>query len=222
MPRLVAGVVALVGVVGVTVLVTIPFFAKDRRLPAVVVQPSPLFSTALIAVAPDQEACIRDAAIDRYSEVALFQVATKRKPGVPLEFTVKGAGYAQKVRQPGDYADNDIVSVRIDPPERPTTVSVCIRNQGKRQIELYGTGDTSAAPVRTELDGARTQNFNLAFYEAEEVSLWKRKHAVAERAGRFRPVGEDTVLLLAALVVAVVPVALALALVLSVRRRREA
>lgn len=221
MPRAAALAAGVVGAVLVTALLTVPFLQKERRLPAVIIQPSPLFATALIPLKPDTTACIRGAAIDSHSEVALFQVGTRQKPGVPLEFTVSGEGYRQRVRRSGDYEDNEIVSVQIRPPERPTSVSICLRNRGDRRVDLYGTGDTSAAPVVADVDGARVQNFNMSFFEADDATLLQRKRATAERTARFRPVGPNVVLLLALLVVVAVPAALVAAMALAARDRER-
>lgn len=213
------------GVIGsllVGVLLVLPFLREQRRLPAVIVQPSPLFATALTEVAPGKAACLRNAAIDRYSEVALFRVGTRQKPGVPLEITVTGKGYRQRVERPANYVDNEIVAVVIEPPPRATSVDVCIGNEGDRKIDLYGTGDTSAAPVVGDIDGERIQNFNLAFYEARDVSLFRRREETAQRTARFRPVGPKIVLGLGLLTILAVPAALIVAMGLAARDRSDA
>jgi hypothetical protein len=215
MSRTVALAAGLIGAIVVGLLLTVPFLREQRRLPAVIVQPSPLFATALTEVAPNKAACIRNANIDRFSEVALFRVGTRQKPAVPLEMTVSGKGYRQQVQRPANYADNEILALVVQPPERTTSVDVCIRNEGERKIDLYGTGDTSAAPVTADIDGERIQNFTLSFYEARDATLFQRRQATAERTARFRPVGPSVVLLLALLVILAVPAALIVAIGLA-------
>jgi len=221
MSRPVALAVGLIGALVIGLVVTVPFLREQRRLPAVIVQPPPLFATALTEVAPGKDACLRNAKIDAHSEVALFKVGTRGKPAVPLEMTVTGEGYSRRVARPADYADNEILALEIEPPERATSVDVCIGNRGERKIDLYGTGDTSAAPVTGDIDGERIQNFNLAFYEARDSTLWQRRQATAERTARFRPVGPGVVVLLALLVVLAVPAALAVAMAWAAREEDE-
>src|SRR3954453_19605107 len=87
---LVAGAVAFV----------IPWFVRDRLIPASVPSPAALFSVASVRVPGGEEACFGDAAVEQHSRQALFIVRTGRPQGPPLELTARATGWSQDVSVP--------------------------------------------------------------------------------------------------------------------------
>lgn len=211
------------GMLVVALVVTVPFLTEERDMPAAIPQPPPLYATATVGLPPGKDACLKDAGIDEHSAIGLFRVGTRKKKGVPLSVTVQGAGYRQVARIPGAYGDNETLTAPIEPPGDDRPVSICIRNEGRREVDLYASADIIQAPILTFIDGKRVEsNVTFAFHERIHVSLQYRRGALAERTARFRPVGPDLVLALALLVVVFVPLALVAAMTLSARRRSDA
>ena len=87
---------------------------------------------------------MRGSVIDELSALGHFRVGTFAKPGVPLQFTIDGDGYQVDKQVPKDsYGDNDLVVVPVTPPAEPTEVTICIRNEGEREVVLYASTSAS-------------------------------------------------------------------------------
>ena len=214
MGRAAALLAAVAGAVLVTVLLALPFGTKDRVLPAAIPQPTPLFSTPVVSVPGGKAACMRPATVDEHSEVANIKVGTRRRPAVPIRFTIRGDGYRATAGVPATYADNDTVPIPVEPPAEPERVRICVANEGERVIDLYAADDRTRTRAETFVGGRRVApNFDLWFTEREPASFADRAGTIAERIATFRPGGPWLPWLIGILVLAAVPLALVVAIV---------
>jgi hypothetical protein len=217
---LVAGAVAALVVVGVLV---VPFATRSRVLPASVPQPSPLLRTAVVVLPAQQSACVRRAAMDQHSEQLALRISTRGRRPVPLSLSISGPGYRAAATLPASYRDNDVVAMPLAPPDGPSRVTICLRNDGRSPVDLYATDEArTKTRVVTTVGGRRTRaNPVLTFSEREPASLATRMETSAHRVATFRPGGPWLVWLAVALTVVAVPAALVAALATSGEGRRR-
>lgn len=215
----------LIGLVLIAVLLLVPFATKDRLLFGTFPQPQPVTEVALVELDGGQRACLDEAVVDEHSEVAQFRVGTYGRPSQPLRLTLTGAGYRDAVGiRAADYADNDLLAVPVDAPDRATEVEICLANDGRRRVALYASADRTKTRSTTRMDGrAQDANFSIWFTEAAPASLADRAGTILERMEAFRPGFISTWMLwtLLALVVVGMPVALVLALDRALRDDEE-
>jgi hypothetical protein len=185
----------------------VPFLTDEREYAAVTPQPDPLFTTATIPLAGGEEACVADAVIDPYSEVAHVRASTPGADAMPLELTLRGAGgYAAEARIPATYADHALVAVPVVPPPEAAAATICVRNAGGEAVQLAASDDRTNARRPTTVDGAVVpQNFVLLFSEAESRTIAERLPLSLERASAFRPAAPALLWPLLALFVIGVP-----------------
>lgn len=209
----IALVAAAIGALVVGLGVAYPFLREARLLPSTNPQPQPLFEPEVIALEPDDLVCMSNGVVDEHSEVAYVKVGTRRKAAVPLAFSVEGDGYRTRASRPPDYADNDVVSFLIDPPAAPKRVRICVRNRGKRVVDLYAVADRTRTRVDTFLNGELVRpNYSVWFGEQYVHSFAKRSPTIAKRLSAFRPGGAWIPWVVTILLLAGVPLALVAAL----------
>lgn len=180
-------VVMAICLLAVAALFVVPYFTRDRQLVASVPSPAALDAIAFVPVAPGQAACFDNAAIERHSEEARFQVATGGRRGSPLELRLAAPGWTQTVAVRGGYADGAHVQARIRPPRTAVLARVCIVNRGVAPIKLYASGDRTRSRSIASVDGHSTRvSVWFALYERRPVSLASRLQTTFERMSAFR------------------------------------
>jgi hypothetical protein len=176
----------LVLALGFAVLV-VPFLVRDRDVLATTPQPPAPTSLSLVELRAGQRACLDKAVVDEHSERALITVGTYRRPPSPLQLSITGPGLRETRRIPPTYRDNLTVSVPVNPPDDAVVTTICVRNDGERQIALYGGADRTSRST-TRVDGAPIPaNFAIAFAERDRHSLLERMPLAIERMQVFRP-----------------------------------
>jgi hypothetical protein len=218
MPRL-ALVLGLILLAAAGLARGIPYLTDEREYVAVTPQPDPLFGVALVPLWGGQVACMEDAVLDPRSEEARFRVGTFYRPPVPLELTIAGGSYAEHVSVTPDYRDSEVIRVPIDPPERETPVSICIRNLGDRRVALYGSADRTNSRSLVTVDGRPVvPDFGIVLYERKPTSILDRLPTSVQRATVFRgPLTADLLWIVLVLFAVGTPVGVLLALAWSLR-----
>jgi len=189
----------------------VPFATKKRDYPASIPQASPLFFTSVVKLRPGSEACFANAVMEERSEEMRFRVGTVRRSGAPLRVSIDGPGYSQRLRVPGGYPDNLLHTLPVDPPARATPVRICIANDGRTRMDLYGAADRTRSRSRVRVDGRPVRpNVVIGFWERRDRSILERFPQTVERMAVMRAgvVGEWLIWPLAVLLVLGVPVAL--------------
>jgi hypothetical protein len=166
----------------------VPWLTRDRDFAASVPQPPPLFNLPFIGLDARERACFPDAVMDSHSETARFRVHLGRRPAQPLTLTLGGPGYRTVRRIPATYANDATIGVPVRPPARDVAVRVCLSNDGRRRIALFGSDDQTKAPYSTRVGGRLVKaNPQFAFYERRRVSIADRTGVVMARVRIFRP-----------------------------------
>lgn len=182
---LVAGLLVVVA----AVVLTTAWATRERPFTASIPQPPPLEATAIVPVPPGEEVCLLDATVLPRSEVAQFRVGTRGRPPVPLTFTVRaGDGYRSSSPIPATWKDNDLLAARVSPPPSPVFARACLRNRGRRTIDVYASDDRSKTLLATYVGEERVKpNIQLSFVEAEPASIASRTSRVVRGLDAFRP-----------------------------------
>jgi hypothetical protein len=197
MRSLVLGLVLLVAAAAIW---AVPFVTREQEFTAATPQPDPLFVTATLPLPGGEQACMEGAVVDPLSEVARLRVAAGSP--MPLELTVGDGVYTI----PPTYRVGQPLHVRIEPPREATETTICVRNQGRRAIELAASDDRTNARRPVEVGGAPyTQNFVITFSEREPRSIADGLPTSLDRASAFRPVSAAVLWPLLALFVLGVP-----------------
>jgi hypothetical protein len=167
------------------------FLTRDRDLLTTTPQPSPLTALSLVELRGDQRACLEQIVMDERSGRVRFQVATFGRPGSPLRVTIRGRGYRASGSVAAGYPDNETVNAAVRAPGSAQVATVCIRNEGRRKIALYGSQDRTRSRATTRVDGVPVgPNVVLQFAEARPASLLAHLPVILQRLTIFRPVGE--------------------------------
>jgi hypothetical protein len=219
-----AAILSAVIVLAIAAVVLLrPYLTRERDLLSVTPQPPALNVLTLIDLRGGQKACLNPAVLDEHSEVARFRAGTYGKPAVPLRLTIRGAGYRQVAHVPAArWVDNETLQVAVAAPRHPVRAIVCVRNEGRRRIALYGARERSSRSTGT-IDGqplAANMNFQLAFAEREHHALAARLPVMLQRLTIFRPVPGWLLWPLAVLFVFGVPLGVLVALGLSFPGKR--
>jgi hypothetical protein len=217
--RRLALVLALGTLVAAGVAWGLPYLTDERDYVAVTPQPDPLFEVALVPLRGGQVACMDDAVLDPRSEEARFRVGTFFRPSVPLDLTIAGGAYTERVEIPATYRDSEVIRVPIEPPAREEAVSICIRNRGDRRVALYGAADRTNSRSQVRVDGRPVvPDFGIVFYEREPASILERLPTAIQRATAFRgPLTEDLLWVAIVLFALGTPLGVLLALFWSLR-----
>jgi hypothetical protein len=222
--RSLAVLVVGAGVLVAVVVLAIAFLGKDRRFHASVPQPTPLESTAVVPVPAGESACLDGITVWPTSEVAEFRIGTRGKPPVPIGVTLSGpGGYRSTAHIPATWKDNDLLSARLDPPSRTLAGRFCLRNEGRRPVDVYAADDRTQTLFATYVGAKRADaNIDLAFFEAEPGTVANHAGSILDHMSVFRPgfIGPWLLWPLAVLVVLGVPCAFVWAMWRAVREDR--
>jgi hypothetical protein len=225
--------VAMAGVALVTVCLAVAavllarsWETKPRSFLASVPQPSPLTSTPVIPVRPERTLCIAPATILPTSQVALIRIGTRGKPSVDVSAWVEAPGgyRSEDAIKASEWADNDLLTFVLDPPARDVEGRFCVRNDGRRVMDVYAADDRTKSLAVTRVDGRRQNaNVQLAFAERAPGTVAGHRGRIVEKVTAFRPavVGTPVVWALAGLVLIALTVLPGLALLAALRRRDD-
>ena len=215
------GVLLVVAALIVTLVVlTVRWADKERPFVASVPQSAPLANTPIVPVTPGREVCLAPVTIVPEGEIATVRIGTRRKPGVPVTATLKAPGYRETKSIPGTWKDNDLLAFDFDPPSRPAHGSFCLRNEGKRAVDVYAAEDQTKSTAVTRVDGRRQQrNIQLTFHEKAPSTLREHAGDIVDSLSLLRPgvVGPVTLWIVFGLLLVVVPLGLGFAMWRAVR-----
>jgi hypothetical protein len=187
-PRVVAGIGAGLGLMIACVAWFVPYLTRERPNVAGVPVPPPFLAQTPIKIDSRSEACLSDVAFDTDAEfVELIPLSTRRPA---LEIVAQAPGYRETASVPGGREPLSTLSARIDPPERSVLGTLCIRNRGKRRIELLGTNDarTSVGRPVTQIDGVEVgPDITVRLFSANQGSVLERLGQLVDRAAAFKP-----------------------------------
>jgi hypothetical protein len=183
-----------------------------------------------IEVKAGEEAC--QAPIDVPGDAAFdgvtFAVGTDRRPGPPLDVTVRAArpgalrgAVLARGTLTGGYPDIDRApshTVWVDRVPAERSIAVCVANRGRRSAFISGNADAAARSSSAFVDGAPAgSDLALGFERRSPRSLAALAPAIVDRAALFRAqvVGAWTYILLGLLVLLVAPALLVRAVTLA-------
>ena len=221
--------IATLGVILVTIGVTVAavllarsWETKPRSFFASVPQPSPLTSTAVVRVRPDQRVCMSPVTVLPTSQVALVRIGTRGKPSGDVSAMVDGeGGYRSGDSIAGaEWKDNDQLTFVLDPPGRAVEARFCLLNEGRRTVDVYAADDRTKSPSVTRVDGRRSRaNIQLAFAQRAPQTVAGHRGPIAEAITAFRPsvVGKGVVSIVAALVLVALTAGGGIALLVALR-----
>lgn len=204
-----APVIVAVAVLVVGLALTAPgYLTRKRDYVAVTPQAPTIEPPAVLPLAGHATACMNLVALDRHSERARLQVSTPGPRAMPLQLTVTGPDYRAEGRIPARYADGQTVAAAVRPPPRSLVATACVRNLGRRVVDLAAVGDRSHSRSTVTLNGATVSvGFVLTFYERRPTSILSRLPLSLQRMDVLRPgvVVPATLWVLLALFVAGLP-----------------
>jgi hypothetical protein len=220
-PRTLAGIAAGLGLLIACVAWFVPYLTRERQNLAGVPVPPPFLSQAPIEIDSASRACLSDVAFDTDAE--FVELTTLSAPRPPVEVVARAPGYRATGSIEGGRDGLSTIFARIDPPERSAIGTLCIRNRGKRRIELLGTNDgrTSVGRPVTRVDGEEAAaDITVRFFSADQGSVLERLGQLVDRAAAFKPglFGAPFFLWIVVLLAAIgIPVAAVYALLSSFR-----
>jgi hypothetical protein len=169
-------------------------------------------------ITPGQQACQRGVGPAASFDTLELFLGTGTLPGPPLRAEVRelrGGRPLGQGRIPPGARDNSAVRVRLDRTVRAgPALEVCFRNEGTRNVGLYGGPDREVAGTAVVGDRPGGGDIRIGFLRSEPRSALSLVPRMFERASLLRPdpVGAWTFWLLLAVVAAGVPLLLAAAL----------
>jgi hypothetical protein len=164
-----------------------PFLTRERDFLATTPQPPALTAVSLVELKAGEQACLDKAVVDEHAGRALITVGTYGRPPAPLRLSITGRGLREVRRVPPTYAENLTFTVPVDPPDQAVVTTICIRNDGRRKIALYGDAERTSRST-TRVDGKPVPaNFAIAFAERKHHTLLERLPLAVERMQAFRP-----------------------------------
>lgn len=215
MPRIAA--LTLIGVVAIGLAGLLITGLGDERQRAFTLGVAPTGVAAVLT--PGDQVCQAPVRVADDFNIVNFQVGTYKRPGTPMEVTVRSPDGVARGRLPGGFRDGLEQRVDVGRVDAGREVSVCIKNVGSRRMAIYGNAGAAARLTRALLDG-RDQDVDLTLvFERESRSALAAVPDVFDHASRFRPGWLEPWLfwVLGALVLFGAPIALALALGWAVR-----
>jgi hypothetical protein len=189
-PRTLAGLGAGLGLLIACVAWFVPYLTRERGYLAGVPVPPPFLAQEHVGVKPSSEACLSDVAFDTDAELVDFTVLAGRRPRPPIGIVARARGYRAAATVPGDYEPPTTLRAPIDPPERSVIGTLCIRNRGKRRVDLLGTADTRTGIARpvTHIDGVEVvPDITVALLSTDEGSALSRLGRLVDRVAAFKP-----------------------------------
>jgi len=186
MRRAAVGATVVVILAGVLIGL-LPALTRDRDYPAEIPSPPALRETAFVGVPPGSRACWRYAVAEHHAGQARFKVGTRGRPGQPLVLGMTGDGYRARAAIPGGYKDNAELRVAIPRPPHDAEVLTCVRNAGRRLVNLYASRDRTRSRSRATVDGRPSgASVWFALFEPRPASLLDRLGATMSRMSAFR------------------------------------
>lgn len=177
-----------------------------------VAQPDSGGELAPVQVPKRQEACVDRIPFGPDARYVLVTVVTDGPAAGPLEITAKADGYAATARVAAGTPNNGQVVAPIAPAAREGLGTLCITNQGKREIGLYGVGG-GANPSTTTVAGAVSdRDLSVTLLTSPSKSLGSRFGSLLHNAAAFNPLSPWLLWIVLALVLVGAPVGVGVAL----------
>jgi len=158
-----------------------PFVTIERAVITSTPSPGPRVADAIeIPLRPRSRMCVGPLTIDRTTARAAFTVGAPRSGTADLTVVAAGNSYRRAARLDVDLLPAGTpVSARVGSPPRHVTGEVCIRNDGRRPIALFGTSNPEwIGLARTSIDGQEVVNQGMALTLLEE-----RPRSILDRLG---------------------------------------
>jgi hypothetical protein len=173
------------------------------------VQPGEVAATAQ----PGQTVCQGPIDVPASASAVAFKVKTAERPGPPILVSTRtpAGQVVGQARVPGGYRDTATIRAPVGGISERRTLSVCLRNQGRTALGLFGNGPAAARTSIATLDGLNVgTDLTLVFERRKSRSLLAALPDIAGRAALWHPgwVGSWTFWLLLALVLGGVPLLL--------------
>lgn len=185
------GVLVVTAAIVVTLVVLVVGWADEERTFIVSApQSPPLEFTPVVRVAPAKAVCLSGATLVPDAHVAAVRVGTRGRPGVPLTATLTApGGFRQSRSIPGTWVDNDLLTFAFDPPARPVHGTFCLRNDGRRTVDVYAAADRTKSVAATRVDGRLVDktNIQLSFFERRPSTLRRHVGDIIDTLTVFRP-----------------------------------
>lgn len=150
-------------------------------------------SAVAVKVGPRDEACQRPISVpdDGGFKALRLSLGTYRRPGPPLTAVVTGPGgrnHSQGHLAGGypDVGERPTQVIPLDAIVGPGEISVCIQNEGRHSVALYGTGDAADPDSTAYLDGKPVGTDIDVSFLREPRSYLKSSMSIARRAVLFR------------------------------------
>jgi hypothetical protein len=216
MPRRAALALAALLLAAAFALVVIPYLLRPRPISAGTAAGPPQQAPVPFALRPGWVACQGGVALDAHTQVAIFTVFTGGRPAEPLRITASGPGFSGRPHTvPGGYTTSGDLTVPLDTPPHPMLGRVCIEDAGRRNMTVYGTGDSTNGRGTLTINGQfSADDLSLRLFERFPYRLASHAPLLLERAAAYKGplVGRLTLWPLAVLVLAGLPVLALLAL----------
>ena len=179
----------------------------------------PLRQPTAVRVGPGERLCVNGLVLGPESRFVQFTPEDRRPSRPPLEITASSRdGYRTSTAVPPVSNATGPITASITPPttERDNA-RVCLLNQGKAKIFLFGVDPGFDSTISTTTVNAKPipQDVSLTVLRATSVSRVSNLPAMLDRAADFVPFGPWALWILAALLVFGVPAAAAAALMKS-------
>jgi hypothetical protein len=222
-PRTLAGLGVGVGLLIAFFAWFLPYLTRERENVAGVPVPPPFLAQSPIQIDPDSEACLSDVAFDTDAELVELTALTVPRPRPTLGIVAEAPGYHETATAPGGYEPLTPLYARIDPPQRSVVGTLCIRNSGKRRIDLLGTADPRTGVGRpvTRIDGEEiAADVSVRLLSTHPGTVLERLGQLVDRIAAFKPglVGAPLFLWIVLLFTAIaVPAAVVYAILSSYR-----
>jgi hypothetical protein len=189
-PRTLAGLGAGLGLLIAFFAWFLPYLTRDRENVAGVPVPPPFLAQTPVRMDPGSETCLSDVAFGTDAELVELSALTVPRPRPPLGIVVEAPGYRETATAPGGYEPLTTVYARIDPPKRSVVGTLCIRNRGKRRIDLLGTADPRTGVGRpvTRIDGEEIPaDVTVRLISTHPGSVLERLGQLVDRVAAFKP-----------------------------------
>jgi hypothetical protein len=187
-PRVLAGVGAGLGLLIACVAWFVPYLTRERQDLAGVPVPPPFLAQTPVKIGSGSEACLSDVAFDTDAEFVELTALSMPRP--PLEVVARAPGYRATGSVPAGHEELSSLVARIDPPEQSVIGTLCIRNRGKRRIDLLGTADARTGVGRpvTRIDGAEiAPDITVRLFADDNGSVLERLGQLVDRVAAFKP-----------------------------------
>jgi hypothetical protein len=168
----------------------LPYLTRERENVAGVPVPPPLIAQTPVQMVPGSEACLSEVAFDPEAELVELSALTAPRPRPPLQIVAEAPGYRETATAPGGYEPLTALYAPIDPPKRSVVGTLCIRNRGKRRIDLLGTTDPRTAVGRpvTSIDGEDIAgDITVRLLSTHPGSVLERLGQLVDRIAAFKP-----------------------------------